>query len=424
MPTVSRLSALEILDSRGRPTLRASCELSNGVIARASIPSGMSVGASEALELRDGDPTRFRGLGCLRAVRNVSEELNQRLAGRTFLRQRDLDEELIAIDGSAEKSRLGANALLSVSLAFARAHALALGEPLYRHFARMVPQELRSLPRPMINLFSGGKHAGGQIEIQDVLFIPLRATTIAQCLAVAFQIYQAAVEHVSRKYGMRALVADEGGLAPAFPSTEAMLVDALEAIDAAGLTAGADVALCLDLAATHFFRDGRYHMAGKVLTSAEMIAAISAWLEPFHIVSVEDGLAEDDWLAWPSLRQQVQGRALVVGDDLLTTHPTRIERAVQSGAADGLLLKVNQIGTVTEALDAMLAARAAGWTIVASARSGETEDDWLADLSVGWATESIKIGSITRSERLAKYNRLLEIEAEQPLAVAEWRRRR
>lgn len=420
MLTIDELDALEILDSRGRPTVQAVCRLSDGTTAAASVPSGASTGAAEAHELRDGDPGRYLGLGCRRAVQNVRTAINDALRGRALEDQAALDRALIELDGSPNKSRLGANALLAVSLAFARATALARGVPLYRHFADMAGWPLRSLPRLTINLFSGGKHAGAQAAIQDVLLAPVSADTIDDGLAMTFAVYQAAAELIRRKYGMRLLRADEGGLAPDFPGPEAMLADAVEAIEAAGLRPRRDVALAVDVAASHFFKDGRYHLGGTPLDGAGMITELDRWLGRYPIVSVEDGLAEDDWEHWPEWRRCAGDRALVLGDDLLCTNPERIRRAIAANAASALLLKVNQIGSLTEALEACRLAREAGWQVTVSARSGETEDDWLADLAVGWQGDQIKIGSITQSERLAKYNRLLAIERETGLPLARW----
>jgi enolase len=420
MAIIKTLSGLEILDSRGRPTVRATCELASGAHGIAAAPSGASTGAAEALELRDGDPRRYGGLGCRRAVGHINQELQQALAGRSFEHQRQLDQAMLNLDGSPNKSRLGANAILAVSLAFARACAAEQGRPLYQYLASLLPQPLRTLPRPTINLFSGGKHAGQQAPIQDVLVVPASARSIDEALAMTFAVYQAAAELSYRQYGMRALTADEGGLAPAFPHAEAMLADAVEAIRAAGLEPGRDIALAIDVAASHFYREGRYHLGQESLDSQEMIAQLRAWVNRYPIVSVEDGLAEEDWTHWPELRASLAGRALTLGDDLLCTNPARIRRAIKTQAADALLLKVNQIGTLTEAAVAYQLARSAGWRITISARSGETEDNWLADLAVGWAGDQIKVGSITQSERLAKYNRLLEIEAKTGLPLVDW----
>lgn len=327
---------------------------------------------------------------------------------------------MLDLDGTANKSRLGANAILAVSLAFARAWAVEQEIPLYQYFANLLAEPVQTLPRPTINLFSGGKHAGQQAPIQDVLIVPASARTMDEALATTYAVYQAAAELCLHKYGMRALTADEGGLAPPFASAEAMLADAVEAIRAAGFEPGREVALAVDVASSHFYRDGRYHLGGDPLDSRGMIAYLQSWVDRYPVVSLEDGLAEDDWTHWPELYACLAGRTLVLGDDLLCTNPARIRRAVETQAADALLLKVNQIGALTEAAEAYRLARSAGWRVTISARSGETEDNWLADLAVGWGGDQIKVGSITQSERLAKYNRLLEIEAETGLPLVAW----
>ncbi|HVT93024.1 MAG TPA: phosphopyruvate hydratase [Bryobacteraceae bacterium] len=412
MAIVSAVQGREILDSRGRPTIQAACVLSDGTAAAASVPSGASTGAAEAHELRDGDSARYRGLGCRKAAAAISGEICAALAGRDFASQDALDEVLIGLDGTPNKSRLGANSILAVSVAFARARAAAAGEPLYQAFARMLPAAPHVLPRLTINLFSGGKHAGGQVAIQDVLMIPLRTQSMDATLAAAHEIYEAAAELILARFGMRRLRADEGGLAPPANSTREMIELAAEAIAKAGFTPGVDVALGVDVASSHFFREGRYHLDGEVLDSAGMIDRLAQWTEAYPIVSVEDGLAEDDWDHWPALRERIQNRSIVLGDDLLCTNPARISRAIESAACNALLLKVNQIGTLTEAASAYRLARSAGWKIVLSVRSGETEDAWAADLAVGWGADQFKNGSITQAERTAKYNRLLEIETQ------------
>lgn len=419
MPTIKQITGLEILDSRGRPTVQATCVLESGATGVASVPSGASTGAAEALELRDRDPNRYRGLGCRTAVRNIEGELHTAFSGRAVEDQRTLDETMLALDGTENKSRLGANAILAVSLAFARAVAAEEAVPLHRYFASIMDNPWERLPRLTVNLFSGGKHAGEQVPIQDVLLVPT-APTVDESLAVLYAVYQAAAELAAERYGVRALSADEGGLAPPFADADAMLNDAMTAISRAGFEPGGDVALALDVASSHFYRDGLYHLGDEPLDSHGMIDQILAWLDRYPIISVEDGLAEDDWEHWPALRQRIGDRALVLGDDLLCTNPQRIARAVSTDAANALLLKVNQIGTLTEAAEACRMARTAGWQVTVSARSGETEDNWLADLAVGWAGDQIKVGSITQSERLAKYNRLLAIEAETGWAVNPW----
>lgn len=427
MPVIRRLTAREILDSRGRPTVAATCVLENAE-GTASVPSGASTGSAEACELRDGEP-RYGGLGCRRAVRNVNTEIADHLCGKTFERQADLDAALIALDGTPNKSRLGANAVLAASIAFARAHAASKRMPLFVHFAEMIgrtPAEsplslpLR-LPRMTINLFSGGKHAGGQMPIQDILLVPAAAESIDDGLAAVAAVYQSAIELTKSKYHARPLRADEGGLAPAFPDVETALADTVQCIKNAGLTPGKDMAIAVDVASSHFHEHGVYRLGGEAVGSRGMIDRVRGWVDKHPIVSVEDGLAEDDWEHWPMLRASIAGRALVLGDDFLCTSPERIRRAIDARAADALLLKVNQIGTLTEAAESLTLAKSAGWRVTVSARSGETEDDWLADLAVGWGGDQIKVGSITQSERLAKYNRLLAIASELPdSSVLRW----
>jgi enolase len=420
MPTIERLSGREILDSRGNPTVLATCVLRGGILASASVPSGASTGTGEAFELRDGDPGRYRGLGCRGAAANVGGVLNRALAGREFQDQAELDRAMIELDGTANKSRLGGNAILAVSVAFARAYALQRAVPLYQHFADMLGRAPGALPRLTINLFSGGKHAGQQVSIQDVLIIPLAAQTVDQALVAASAVYQAAADLVFKRYGMRLLTADEGGLAPPFTKVEEMFTLAAEAIEQAGFQQGKEIALGVDVASTHFYQDRRYRLDSESLDSGGMIQTISNWLERFPIISVEDGLAEDDWENWPKLHQTIAGRALTLGDDLLCTNPSRIQRAISAKACNALLLKVNQIGTLTEALQAYQQARAAGWAVTLSVRSGETEDNWAADLAVGWRAHQFKNGSIRQSERLAKYNRLLEIAEDTGWNLAPW----
>lgn len=410
MSKIASLSAVEILDSRGRPTVLASCRLADGAPASASVPSGASTGAAEALELRDGDQARHGGLGCLQAVANINGEINRALAGRQFETQAALDQTLIDLDGTGNKSCLGANAILGVSLAFCRAQAAQRGLPLYAHLAVMANQRPQ-LPRPMINLFSGGEHGGRQVAIQDVQLVVPAADSIRRTLEIVSDVFRAAAELTAERYGTRLLTADEGGLAPPFENSEAMLGAAVAAIERAGYQPGSEVALTLDLAATQFYSSAGYEIDGAVISRETMIETIEKWRADYPIISIEDGLQEADWIGWQQLVQRLGDQVMILGDDLLCTNTERIQRAVDLKAADSLLLKVNQVGTVTEALAAQKLARRAGWRVVVSARSGETEDDWLADLATGWAGDYIKVGSITQSERLAKYNRLLVLEA-------------
>lgn len=418
MSLIRRLEGWEILDSRGRPTVAARCELGSGAAATASIPSGASRGQAEAHELRDGDPDRFGGLGCRKAVANINGPLAEALLGQDWGTQADVDRRLIELDATPNKQHFGANALLAISVAFARAQAVEKNVPLYAHFASLVEAHAHRLPRMTINLFSGGKHAGSQVAIQDVLLVPL-AATIDEGLSHTYAVYQAAMGLIYKQYQMRSLRADEGGLAPPFPTTESMLVDAVNAIQSAGFEPGTDFALAVDVAASHFYERQRYAIDGATLTSDEMVHLLDRWCRTYPIVSMEDGLAEDDWQHWPPLCRSLGKKVLTMGDDFLCTNPARLNRAIERHCANALLLKVNQIGTLSEAAEACRIAHRAGWQVTVSARSGETEDDWLADLAVAWG-DQIKVGSITQSERLAKYNRLLKIEAETNWPVNPW----
>ena len=409
MSRITQLDALEILDSRGRPTLAVTVGLDGGVVETASVPSGASTGKAEAKELRDQDK-RYRGLGTRKAVANVGGPIALALVGREFVDQDSLDRALIELDGTPDKIRLGANAILATSLAFARASARLDRVELFQYFASLTANEKPTLPQLTVNLFSGGKHAFGQVAIQDVLVVPIEAANIADSLAIVYEVYQSAAELVFRKYDSRALTADEGGLAPPFRHSSEMLESAAEAIEEAGFRLGKEVALAIDVAASHFMLGQNYHLDGQSEAAEGVIDKIDQWVKAFPIVSVEDGLAEDDWDNWPKLRSRLEGWALTLADDLTCTNPDRIRRAIGLKAANALLLKLNQIGTLTEAREAYRIAREAGWQVSMSARSGETEDHWLADLAVGWSGDFIKVGSITQSERLTKYNRLLRIE--------------
>jgi enolase len=410
MIKIKTIDAWEILDSRGRPTIAAALTLGDDTRALVSVPSGASTGRAEAKELRDGEK-RFHGLGCHRAVTNIRERIAAALKNESFDGQEALDTRLLELDGTADKSRLGANAILAVSLAFARAAAVQQHQELFEYFASLLPSPSPRLPRLTINLFSGGKHAFGQVAIQDVLAVPKSGSGISADLAQMYDIYQGAAAIIRKRYAAPALTADEGGLAPPFANSSEMLETAAEAISAAGYQLGSDVALAVDAAASHFVTsDGNYRLDHQILSPAELVETVCSWAEHYPLVSVEDGLAEEDWSHWPALREKLGDRSLTLADDLTCTNPARIQRAIDTAAANALLLKVNQIGTLTEAKQAYLLARSAGWRVSISARSGETEDNWLADLAVGWAGDFIKVGSITQSERLAKYNRLLQIE--------------
>jgi enolase len=414
--TIRSVSAIEILDSRGRPTLLVTCKLADGTIGRASVPSGASTGSAEVLELRDNDMKRFAGYGCLKAVSHINNEMNLALAHKTFHSQAQLDQTLIELDGTHNKSRLGANAILGVSLAYSRAIAIQSKVELYQLFADIAHQQ-PCLPHLMVNLFSGGKHAGQQTAIQDVQLVIPQAPTIKRTLEIISDVYAMAARRAFERYGMRLLTADEGGLAPPFQSSTEMFAEAIASIEQAGYQPGVDAVLTVDIAASHFYKEGQYHLDGEVLDSDGMIKRLTEWCQTYPIISIEDGLADSDWGAWQQFNRQVGANRMILGDDLLCTNPTLIRKAIAEQSANSLLLKVNQIGTLTEALEAYQLARGANWKVVVSARSGETEDDWLADLATGIGGDYIKVGSITQSERLAKFNRLLVIEHETTLRL-------
>ncbi len=415
---IKKFRGLEILDSRGRPTVKAFCQLDDGTRGAASVPSGASTGKAEAIELRDNDQHRHQGLGVKKAISKIESSINGAIRGIDFGSQEDLDIFLLNMDGTANKSELGSNAILACSLAYARACASHLKIPLYEYFGSLIENHDFALPQLTINLFSGGKHAGGQIAVQDVLIVP-SASSIEESLHIATATYQSASQLIMKKYGARPLSADEGGLAPEFTSVDQILNDAAQAINRGGLTAGKNVYLAMDIAASHFYLGGNYNVEGKLLDSIKMIELIESWVKTYPIVSIEDGLFEEDWSNWAVLKKRIGNHTKIIGDDLLCTQTKRIKKAIEMDAADALLLKVNQCGTLTEAADALQLARGASWDIVVSARSGETEDDWLADLAVGWGADQIKVGSVTQSERLAKYNRLLEMEKFDKLAMRD-----
>jgi enolase len=330
--------------------------------------------------------------------------------GRRYDSQEQLDNQLIELDGTPEKSRLGANAILGISLAFARATAAQHGIPLYTYFADLIGSPAGTLPMPLVNLFSGGVHAGKQVAIQDLQIIPVAAANMDQALATVYAVYQAAARLCLRRYGMRLLRADEGGQAPPFSNSTEMLSTAVEAVQEAGFKPGREILFAVDVAASHFYQEERYYLDDEVLDNLTLIDRLENWPVEYPIASLEDALAEEDWEGWQTLSTRLGHQIVLIGDDFLCTNPRRVRQAIEHGTANGLLLKVNQVGTLSEAAQACQLARSAGWKIIASARSGETEDSWLADLAVGWSAEAIKVGSITQSERLAKYNRLLEIE--------------
>jgi len=405
------IHAAEVLDSRGNPTVSAEVRLADGTTAEASVPSGASTGSHEAVELRDGDPRRYAGRGVLRAVDNVNQILAPELRGMDAAGQAAIDARMIELDGTPGKSRLGANAILAVSCAVARAAAAARRIPLWRHLA---DGRRAVLPVPMVNILSGGLHAGGLIEFQDFLVIPRGFATYALALEAIVAVHRAARRVIEERGLVLTGVADEGGWGPKFRSNQQALEILSEAIHASGYRPGLQMAIAIDAASTHFWRDGAYALPseGRKLSSAEMAAMLERWVAEYPVVSIEDGLAEDDWEGWRALTGKIGNRVQLIGDDLFVTNLDRLNRGIASGVANSVLVKMNQAGTLTETFAVIDRAREAGCRAVISARSGETEDPFLADLAVASGAGQIKVGSVRTSERLAKYNRLLKLEAE------------
>jgi enolase len=409
MPTISSVRAREILDSRGNPTVEAVVTLSDGSAGWAGVPSGASTGAHEAVELRDGDAKRYDGKGTLTAVKNVNEAIAAAVIGLDSSDQAALDQAMLDLDGSDNKATLGANALLAVSLANAHASAAAMGEPLYRALKTADPV----LPAPMLNVLNGGKHAMDSTDFQEFMVMPLGFDSFSEALRAGTECYHALRKIVAGR-GMSINVGDEGGVAPSLPTNEAAMELLVEAIEKAGYRPGEDVFIALDPASTELYENGKYVLTreGATLTSAEMVAFFENWVNKYPIVSIEDGLAEDDWEGWALFTERVGGRIQLVGDDLFVTNPTRIQRGINEKSANSVLVKVNQIGTLTEAMTAISMTQGAGWNPVISHRSGETEDVTIADLAVATGAGQIKTGAPARSERVGKYNRLLRIEDE------------
>ena len=410
--SITSVEGREVLDSRGNPTVEAEVRLSDGVSSHALVPSGASTGSHEAVELRDGDPASFGGRGVRQAVANVNDVINPWIAGRSPLGQQAIDEGMCALDGTANKGRLGANAILAVSLAVAHAAAASEGVSLWRHLAGGGPV---SLPVPMFNILNGGRHASNSADIQEFMVLPVGVSTFSDALRAGAEIYQS-LRSLLRADGHNLNVGDEGGFAPSLPSNRDALEMVLKAVETAGYTPGRDVYLGLDVAATEFFdaASGRYVLEreGVTLNAGELIDLYEDWAGQYPIISIEDGLSEDDWSGWSALRERLGRTVQLVGDDLLVTNISRINRGITERASNAVLLKPNQIGTLTETRAALDTARDADWGAVMSHRSGETEDTTIADLAVGWDVRQIKTGAPARSERVAKYNRLLRIEAE------------
>jgi enolase len=411
MARIAGIYASEVLDSRGNPTLEVRVGLEDGSRGVAIVPAGASTGSHEAAELRDGEINRYRGKGVAKAVKNVEREIPQVLVGLEASDQTLVDDTLIKFDRTPDKRRLGANAVLGVSMAVARAAANSARLPLYRYLGGAAAKEL---PVPLVNIMSGGIHGGGNIDFQDFMMIPLRATTYSAALADVNAVYRAARDVLKERGVYRAGVADEGGYAAALESNESgfnIMVDAMQRV---GLEPGRDAAIAVDIAASHFCERGRYYLkvSDEDLTADDLVERLSNCVDLYPILSIEDGLDEEDWEGWKTLTDRLGDRCLLVGDDLFVTHVERLERGIEEGIANAVLVKINQIGTLTETLDVVSLARRNGYQPVISARSGETEDDLIADLAVATGASLIKIGAITRSERLAKYNRLKRVEQE------------
>ncbi len=407
---IRAIVAREILDSRGNPTVEVDVRLEGGALGRAIVPSGASTGAYEALELRDGDKKRYLGKGTLKAVANVNTKIAAALAGMDATDQLSIDAAMIALDGSDSKKNLGANAILGVSLATARAAAAAYGQPLYRYIGGA---HAHVLPVPMMNIMNGGKHAINSTDFQEFMIMPVGASSFREGLRWGAEIYHN-LNKVLHDRGLSTTVGDEGGFAPSLPNNEAALQVIMEAIERAGYNAGTDVMLAMDPACTELYHDGKYVLEreGRSLTSAEMVEYWANIASKYPLISLEDGLHEDDWAGWALLRQRIGDRVQLVGDDLLVTNVTRLERAINEQSANSILVKVNQIGSLSESLSAVQMAQRAGWTAVISHRSGESEDTTIADLAVATNAGQIKTGAPARTDRIAKYNQLLRIEEE------------
>ncbi|KPI10567.1 Enolase [Actinobacteria bacterium OK074] len=418
MSVISSVHGRQVFDSRGRPTVEVEVGLDNGVVARASVPSGASTGTYEAHEARDGDMDVFDGLGVLSAVGHVNGEIAAALRGRDPGDQRGCDTLLRELDGTATLARLGANAVLGTSLAVCRASAVASGQPLYRRIAELAGVTAPTLPMPMVNILSGGLHAGRGMDVQDFLAVPVAATSVLEAIRLVARVRASAAE-VCAERGLPTLLADEGGLSPGCRTGRDALELFCAAVERAGLTPGMDIAIAIDVAATALFdpATGEYHLRreGRRVGTAEMIETVASWVDDFPVLSVEDALDEEDWAGWRTLTERLGGRVHLIGDDLFTTNPRRLAQGVQQGCANGVLVKLNQNGTLSGTLDVVAAATAAGYVPVVSARSGETEDDFLADLAVGTAAGQIKVGSVRSSERLAKYNQLVRIAEDRTL---------
>ncbi len=411
MSTIISVHAREILDSRGHPTIETDVTLASGATGRAAVPSGASTGEHEAVELRDGDQKRFLGKGVLEAVKNVNEVIGPRLEGMSAEEQVAVDYAMLELDGTPNKSHLGANAILSVSMAVARAAAQDAGLPLYRYLGGPIANVL---PVPMMNILNGGAHAANTVDFQEFMVVPIGAETFPEALRIGVEVFHS-LKKVLAKRNLSTAVGDEGGFAPNLPNDEAALEAVMAAIEGAGYEAGKDVAIALDPAASELHQDGVYvfkKSGGAKKTSEEMVALYKSWIDRYPIVSIEDGLAEDDWSGWAKLTEALGSRVQLVGDDLFCTNVERLDRGIEEGCANAILIKLNQIGSLTETLQCIGQARSNGYGAVISHRSGETEDTFIADLAVAAGAGQIKTGSASRTDRVAKYNQLIRIAEE------------
>jgi enolase len=404
---ITKIHAMEILDSRGNPTVRVYCYLDDGSVGKASVPSGASTGSREALELRDGD-TRYGGKGVRKAVENVNQIISPALIGRNPFNQEDIDFLMKELDGTNNKSKLGANAILGVSMAVMKAAASSLGVPLYRYIGGL---GAKTLPVPFMNVINGGAHADNPLDIQEFMLVPAGAPSFCEALRYGAETFQS-LKKILKSRGQVTSVGDEGGFAPQIGSSEEVLDLLMEAIERAGYRPGKDIYLAIDSAASEFYKDGSYHFEEKILNSAEMISFYEKLVSRYPLVSLEDPLAEEDWPGWALITEKLGSKVQIIADDIFVTNPEILKRGIREHIANSVLIKLNQIGTVSETVETVKIAYRAGYTAVVSHRSGETEDTTIADFTVGMSTGMIKTGSLTRSERIAKYNRLLEIEEE------------
>ncbi|HEY0827601.1 MAG TPA: phosphopyruvate hydratase [Bacilli bacterium] len=410
MTTITEIYAREVLDSRGNPTVEVEVYLESGAIGRAIVPSGASTGKHEAVELRDGDKKRYMGKGVLKAVANVNETIAPELLEWDALDQLGIDNKMIELDGTPNKAKLGANAILAVSMAVARAAAAALELPLYVYLGGF---NAKTLPVPMMNIINGGEHADNNVDIQEFMVVPVGAVSFKEALRTGAEIFHT-LKAVLKEKGMNTAVGDEGGFAPNFASNEEALTTIMTAIERAGYKPGVDVFLAMDVASTEFYKDGKYHLEGegKSYTSAEFVDLLASWVDKYPIISIEDGCSEDDWDGWKLLTDKLGTKVQLVGDDLFVTNTDRLGEGIEKGIGNSILVKVNQIGTLTETFDAIEMAKCAGYTAIISHRSGESEDSIIADIAVATNAGQIKTGAPSRTDRVAKYNQLLRIEDE------------